>query len=350
MDQVTASIVGGSGYAGGELVRLLLGHPNVTIKQVTSERQAGKFVRSMHPNLRGRTDLTFSPMESLEPVDVLFLCTPHGVTMERIGQFLDKANVIIDLSADFRLRNPDDYVNWYGHAHTKPELLSEFVYGIPELHREQMRDARYIASAGCNATAAILGLWPLVKAGVLDPAMPLVIESKTGSSGAGGESGLASHHPERSGVIRSFKPTAHRHSAEVIQELTVDGRVPPVAMSVTSVEAVRGILTTSHAFLKEPLEDKDLWKIFRGAYRGEPFIRIVKEASGIHRNPEPKILTGSNYCDVGFDRDPHSKRVVVLAAIDNLMKGASGQAVQAMNIRCGFPETAALEFAGLHPV
>jgi N-acetyl-gamma-glutamyl-phosphate/LysW-gamma-L-alpha-aminoadipyl-6-phosphate reductase len=136
----------------------------------------------------------------------------------------------------------------------------------------------------------------------------------------------------------------------VIQELTFDGRVPPIAMSVTSVEAVRGILTTSHAFLKEPLEDKDLWKIFRGAYKGEPFMRIVKEASGIHRNPEPKILTGSNYCDVGFERDPHSNRVVVLAAIDNLMKGASGQAVHSMNIRCGFPETTALEFAGLHPV
>ena len=350
MEQVTASIVGGSGYAGGELVRLLLGHPNVQIQQVTSERQAGKFVRTMHPNLRGRTDLTFSPMEALEHVDVLFLCTPHGVTMGKIEQFLEKANIIIDLSADFRLRNPADYPMWYGHAHSKPALLDEFVYGMPELHREQIREARYIASPGCNASAAILGLYPLARAGVLDPAMPIVIESKTGSSGAGGESGLASHHPERSGVIRSFKPTGHRHSAEVIQELTFDGRVPPIAMSVTSVEAVRGILTTSHAFLKESLEDKDLWKIFRGAYKGEPFMRIVKEASGIHRNPEPKILTGSNYCDVGFERDPHSNRVVVLAAIDNLMKGASGQAVHSMNIRCGFPETTALEFAGLHPV
>ncbi len=350
MEQVTASIVGGSGYAGGELLRLLLFHPHVKIQQVTSERQAGKYVRAMHPNLRGRTDLQFSPVETLERADILFLCTPHGVTMEKIDGFLDKANVIIDLSADFRLRNPDDYVTWYGHTHTKPELLKEFVYGIPELHREEMRDARYIASGGCNATAAILGLYTLAQAGVLDPDMPIVIESKTGSSGAGGESGLASHHPERSGVIRPFKPTGHRHSAEVIQELTVDGRAPQVGMSVTSVEAVRGILTTSHAFLKDDLQDRDLWKIYRAAYKGEPFMRIVKEAGGIHRNPEPKVLTGSNYCDVGFERDPHSKRVVVLAAIDNLMKGASGQAVQAMNIRCDFPETTALEFPGLHPV
>jgi N-acetyl-gamma-glutamyl-phosphate/LysW-gamma-L-alpha-aminoadipyl-6-phosphate reductase len=350
MEQVTASIVGGSGYAGGELLRLLLFHPNVTIQQVTSERQAGKYVRAMHPNLRGRTDLQFTPMDSLEKSDILFLCTPHGVTMEKIGGFLDKANVIIDLSADFRLRNPDDYVTWYGHTHTNPALLNEFVYGIPELHRAEMRDARYIASGGCNATAAILGLYPLAQAGVLDPNMPIVIESKTGSSGAGGESGLASHHPERSGVIRPFKPTGHRHSAEVIQELTADGRVPQVGMSVTSVEAVRGILATSHVFLKDDLQDRDLWKIYRAAYKNEPFMRIVKEAGGIHRNPEPKVLTGSNYCDVGFERDPHSKRVVVLAAIDNLMKGASGQAVQAMNIRCGFPEDTSLEFPGLHPV
>ncbi len=350
METISASVVGGSGYAGGELVRLLLDHPNVQIKQVTSERQAGKFVRGAHPNLRGRTDLTFSSMEALEPVDVLFLCTPHGVTMTKIDGFLDKANVIIDLSADFRLHNPDDYPKWYGHVHEKPDLLREFVFGIPELHREEMRDARYIASAGCNATATILGLYPLVRAGVLDPAMPIIIESKTGSSGAGGESGAASHHPERSGVIRSFKPTAHRHTAEVIQELTWEGRVPEIALSVTSVEAVRGILATGHAYLKEPLEDRDLWKIYRGAYKGEPFMRIIKEATGIHRVPEPKILSGSNYCDVGFERDPHSRRVVVLAAIDNLMKGASGQAVQSMNIRCGFPETSGLTFAGLHPV
>ncbi len=350
MDHVTASIVGGSGYAGGELVRLLLSHPNVTIQQVTSERQAGKLVRGPHPNLRGRTDMTFSSVNDLKPVDVLFLCTPHGVTMGKIEGFLDKAQIIIDLSSDFRLHRADDYPLWYNHIHERPELLEKFVFGMPELHREQIRTANYIASPGCNATAAILAAYPLAKAGVLDPAMPIVIESKTGSSGAGGEGNSASHHPERAGVIRSFKPTGHRHSGEVIQELTQNGIVPEIALTVTSVEAVRGILATGHAFLKEPLEDKDLWKIWRQAYKGEPFIRIVKENSGLHRSPEPKILAGSNYCDVGFERDPHSRRVVVMAAIDNLMKGASGQAVHSMNIRCGFPETTALEFPGLHPV
>lgn len=350
MDQITASIVGGSGYAGGELIRLLLGHPYVTIQQVTSERQAGKLVRGPHPNLRGRTDLTFSPMADIQPVDVLFLCTPHGVTMGKIGDFLDKARIIIDLSSDFRLHDPDDYPRWYQHPHERPELLAQFVYGMPELHREEIRTVNYIASPGCNATAAILAAYPLVKAGVLDPAMPIVIESKTGSSGAGGEGNAASHHPERSGVIRSFKPTGHRHSGEVIQELTVNGQKPEIALTVTSVEAVRGILATGHAFLKEPLEDKDLWRIWRQAFKGEPFIRIVKETTGIHRGPEPKILSGSNYCDVGFERDPLSKRVVVMAAIDNLMKGAAGQAVHSLNIRCGFPETTALDFPGLHPI
>jgi N-acetyl-gamma-glutamyl-phosphate/LysW-gamma-L-alpha-aminoadipyl-6-phosphate reductase len=150
--------------------------------------------------------------------------------------------------------------------------------------------------------------------------------------------------------MRSFMPTSHRHSAEIMQELTVNGVAPPVAFSATAIEAVRGILATSHVFLKEPLAERDLWAIYRAAYKDEPFMRIVKEASGVHRYPEPKILSGSNYCDVGFERDPDSNRLVVMAALDNLMKGASGQAVQAFNIRCGYPETTGLEFPGLHPI
>src|SRR6478609_8867256 len=304
------AVIGGSGYAGGELVRLLLDHPGANLTQVTSERNAGKFVRTVHPNLRKRTDMKFTSIEAVKEADVIFIALPHGVSMGKMVELRRKARIIIDLSSDFRLRDKADYPTWYGHPHEHPEMLSEFVYGIPELHREEIRNSDLISSAGCMATTTILGLWPLYKAGVADLSKPIVVEAKTGSSGSGGSPGLGSHHPERSGVIRSFKPTGHRHSTEVIQELTVDGRAQPIAMSVTSVEAV----------------------------------------SGIHRNPEPKILTGSNYCDVGFERDPHSNRVVVLAAIDNLMKGAAGQAVHSMNIRCGFPETASLEFAGLHPV
>ncbi len=347
---VKTSIVGGSGYAGGELLRLLLSHPMADVHQVTSERNAGKFVFSLHPNLRKRTQLKFTSADALDPVDVLFIATPHGASMKKMEDFRRIAPVVIDLSADFRLNSPDGYPKWYQHEHELPGMLSEFVYGMPELHREEIRTANLISSAGCTATTAILGLYPLFRAGVVDLSMPTIIEAKTGSSGSGATPGLASHHPERSGVIRSFKPTGHRHSAEIIQELTFDGNVPEIAFSATAIEAVRGILATSHVYLKEPLADKDIWKIYRAAYKDEPFMRLVKESTGIHRYPEPKILSGSNYCDVGFERDPDSNRLVVMAALDNLMKGASGQAVQTFNIRMGYEETCGIDFAGLHPI
>jgi [amino group carrier protein]-6-phospho-L-2-aminoadipate/5-phospho-L-glutamate reductase len=229
-------------------------------------------------------------------------------------------------------------------------MLGEFVYGIPELHRDEIREANLISSAGCMATTTILGLYPLYQAGAVDLGRPVVVEAKAGSSGSGGAPGLGSHHPERSGAMRSFKPTGHRHTAEVIQELTVGGAAPEVAFSATAIEAVRGILATSHLYLKEPMPEKEIWAIYRAAYKDEPFMRLVKESSGIHRYPEPKLLSGSNWCDVGFERDPDSNRLVVIAALDNLMKGAAGQAVQAFNLRCGLPETTGLEFTGLHPI
>jgi len=352
LGRVRTSIAGGSGYTGGELLRLLLDHPNVDVGQVTSERRAGKRVVGAHPNLRKRTQLTFVPAEDLEPCDVLFLCLPHGASGGQIDRYLGLAPVVIDLSADFRLRHPADYPRWYGHEHPKPDLLAEFVYGIPELHRNEMRTANRISSAGCLATAAILALYPLAREAVINLDRPVVVEVKTGSSGAGADEGLASHHPERSGVMRSFKPTGHRHTAEVEQELRSpdSGRGPCVSFSATAVEAVRGVLATAHIFLDKPLSERDLWQVFRRCYGQEPFIRLVKESGGLYRYPEPKILTGSNYCDVGFELDPRGDRVVVLAALDNLMKGAAGQAVQAMNVRFGFDEDAGLGFPGLHPI
>jgi len=344
------AIVGGSGYAGGEAVRLLLDHPDANVKQVTSERFAGKFVRTVHPNLRKRTDLKFTALAGLDKVDVLFIALPHGVAMGKMVSLREKAEIIIDLSADFRLNDAAGYPTWYDHEHELPDMLGEFVYGIPELHREEIRKTNYVSSAGCMATTSILGLYPLFRAGVVDTAIPTVIECKTGSSGSGGAPGLGSHHPERSGAMRSFKPTGHRHTAEIIQECTFGGVVPNISFSATAIEAVRGILATSHVFLKEALSEKEIWAIYRAAYKDEPFMRIVKENSGVHRYPEPKLLSGSNYCDVGFERDPFSNRLVVIAALDNLMKGASGQAVQAFNIRCGFDEDRGLEFAGLHPI
>lgn len=336
------SIVGGSGYAGGDLLRVLLFHPEVEIAQVTSERYAGKLVSSVHPNLRKLTRLKFVTIDELESCDTLFLCLPHGHTMQRLDEFEALGSTLIDLSADFRLNDASTYEKWYGKPHACPERLSEFVYGIPELHRSSMVSAKRIASAGCNATATILALHPLYQAGVVESA---VVEVKAGSSQGGNSASDASHHPERSGVVRSYKPTGHRHVGEMQQELGTD----TLHFSATSIEMVRGILATCHVFLNQDLQDKDVWKLYRSAYGEEPFIRIVKERSGVHRYPEPKLLAGGNYCDIGFEKDPHSNRLVVVSALDNLMKGAAGQAVQAFNIAHGFDETLGLEFPGLHP-
>lgn len=348
MEKVKASIVGGSGYSGGELLRLLLGHSRVDVQQVTSERSAGKLVFKAHPNLRKRTQLQFSKMAELRPTDVLFLCLPHGEAMGRFEAFKAIAPKIIDLSADFRLASEDSYREWYGKPHARPELLGQFVYGIPELHRDQMRKADLVSSAGCNATVTILGLYPFYKLGLAEPDRT-VVEVKVGSSEGGNAPSASSHHPERSGAVRSFMPTQHRHTGEVIQELGF-GKPIQVHMSVTSIELVRGALATSHLFLREKLQDKDIWKLLRQVYGQEPFIRIVKEAEGAHRYPEPKWLVGTNYCDIGFQRDEKSNRLVVISAIDNLMKGAAGQAVQAFNITHGFAETEGLDFPGLHPL
>lgn len=350
MSILRTGIVGGSGYTGGELLRLLLAHPDVEVTQVTSRSLARKFVTSVHPHLRKRTALKFIEPGELKCCDVLFLCVPHETSAPATDHYRALAPLVIDLSADFRLRDEADYRVWYSWNHPRPELLATSVYGLPELHRAEITEAPYIASPGCMATASILGLHPMAVSGLLDPAMPIVIEAKVGSSAGGGEPSPGSHHPERSGVIRSFKSTGHRHSAEIIQELSCTGVTPQISFSATSVEAVRGILTTTHVFTRDRVSDKDLWQVYRAAYRDEPFMRIVKESAGIHRSPQPSVLSGTNYCDVGFEADPHSNRVVVTAAIDNLMKGAAGQAVQAMNIRCAFDEMAGLEFSGMHPV
>jgi N-acetyl-gamma-glutamyl-phosphate/LysW-gamma-L-alpha-aminoadipyl-6-phosphate reductase len=338
-----ASIIGASGYGGGELLRLLLQHPNVEVNQCTSERYTGKPVTRLHPNLRKQTSLSFCTIKNLEAVDLLFVALPHTKCMQKFDDFRALADRIIDLSADFRLKDPEAYKKWYGTEHTQPDKLTEFVYGNVELHREEMKQARYISGAGCNATATILPLWPLFKEGIVDTSMPVVAEAKCGSSEGGNRASEASHHPERSGCVRSYKPTGHRHIAEMIQEL---GQT--IHFSATSIEMVRGILLTAHMFVKEGITEKDIWKTYRNLYSQEPFIRIVKERQGIYRFPEPKIVAGTNYCDIGFDLD--GSRLVAVSAIDNLMKGAAGQAVHAMNVMCGFDETAGLVFAGLHPV
>jgi [amino group carrier protein]-6-phospho-L-2-aminoadipate/5-phospho-L-glutamate reductase len=343
---IRASIIGGSGYVGGELARLLLFHPAVELAQVTSERLAGKPFTGAHPNLRGRTQLQFVPASKVEPCDVLFLALPHGEAARRIEQFAALAPRIVDCSADFRLRDPAAYARWYGEAHPAPEWLAKFVYGLPELYRDAIRQASYVSGVGCNATVSNLALLPLVRAGLLDTARDLVIEVKVGSSEGGAQASDSSHHPERSGAVRSFAPTGHRHTAEITQATGLER----VHLSITSVELVRGALATAHVFPREPLTEKELWRAYRAAYSGEPFVRIVRERQGTYRLPEPKILAGSNYADVGFALDEASGRVVSICAIDNLMKGAAGSAVQCMNLMCDLDERAGLEFPGLHPI
>jgi N-acetyl-gamma-glutamyl-phosphate/LysW-gamma-L-alpha-aminoadipyl-6-phosphate reductase len=337
-------IVGGSGYTGGELLRLLLRHPKVEVAQVTSDSMAGKPIGRAHPNLRKVTDLTFTPHSDLEPCDLLFLAMPHGRSMGRMSDFLVRAGKVIDLSADFRLKDPALYREYYGVEHPRPDMLAQAVYGLPELHREAIRQATLVSGPGCIATAAILAIRPLAKAGLIDPER-LVVDAKTGSSAGGVDGGTASQHPERSGVMRIYAPAGHRHTAEIEQETGVK-----VALSCHAVEAVRGILVTCHAFLQDSVASKDLWRVYREAYQGEPFVRIVTEAAGLYRYPEPKILAGTNFCDVGFALDAHANRVVAVAALDNLMKGAAGTAVQCMNLVAGYPETMGLDFLGLHPV
>ncbi len=337
-------IVGGSGYTGGELLRLLLRHPKVEVAQVTSDSMAGKAIGRAHPNLRKVTDLSFTPHSDLEPCDLLFLAMPHGRSMARMPDFLVRAGKVIDLSADFRLKDPALYREYYGVEHPRPDLLAQSVYGLPELHREAIRQATLVSGPGCIATAAILAIHPLAKAGLIDPER-LVVDAKTGSSAGGVDGGTASQHPERSGVMRIYAPVGHRHTAEIEQETGVK-----VALSCHAVEAVRGILATCHAFLRESVTSKDLWRVYREAYQGEPFARIVTEAAGLYRYPEPKILAGTNFCDLGFALDAHANRVVAVAALDNLMKGAAGTAVQCMNLVAGYPETMGLDFLGLHPV
>jgi N-acetyl-gamma-glutamyl-phosphate/LysW-gamma-L-alpha-aminoadipyl-6-phosphate reductase len=338
------AIVGGSGFVGGELLRLLLRHPEAEVVQVTSDSMAGKPLSRAHPNLRKVSPLLFTPHASLAAADATFVATPHGESMDRLPEIVASGGLVFDLSADFRLRDPEQYPRYYGRTHPRPDLLPTAVYGLPEVHREALRTAAIVAVPGCIATASILALRPLVRAGMVGPA-PVVVDAKSGSSASGRDSGPAGLHSERSGVMRAYAPAGHRHTAEIEQETGV-----AVALSCHGVEAVRGVLATVHAFTTRPVDEKELWRAYRSAYGSEPFVRIVHESEGAFREPEPKILAGTNFCDVGFAVDPHAQRVVALAALDNLMKGAACAAVQCFNVRAGFPESTGLDFLGLHPI
>jgi len=307
----------------------------------------------VHPNLRGLTQLKFVPQDIAElqkNCDLIFTATPHGGAVNLVPKLLDAGLKVIDMSADFRLKNPDDYDKWYGWKHTNPQLLKEAAYGLPELHRQEIKSASLVACPGCMATAAVLALAPVIKADLVEKNR-IVVDVKIGSSGAGSKPTIASHHPERFSGVRPYKVTGHRHLAEIEQELNnLTGESVTVAFTPHAVNMVRGILSTIHVFPKTPLTSKDIWKTLRSTYEGEPFIRFVKYQKGPYQLPDPKVTMGTNFCDIGFELDPHANRLLLFSAIDNMVKGASGQGVQCLNIMMGIDENTGLKSTGFHPM
>jgi len=340
---IDAVVIGAAGYIGGELVRLLLGHPRVRLRAASSRTFAGQRVDGVHPNLRGATDLVFTPEEEAPACDVLFLAAGHGRSVELLRRHGENARIVVDLGGDLRIVDPEAHRRAYPDDDRPEGLARSFTAGWPEARRDALRASDRISVPGCMAMAAILALHPLAAAGAVEP--DVTVDARTGSSGAGATAGDHNLHAERSGAMRVFAPRGHRHEGEIAQATGLR-----VRMTATGVEAVRGVQVLCRARAREPVDERAVRAIYREAYQREPFVRVVAQKRGIYRYPEPKILLGSNYCDVGFAVSDDGRDVVAIAALDNLMKGGAGNAVQCVNIRMGWPERLGLEFAGLHPL
>jgi len=345
------AIIGASGYTGGELLRILANHPKVEVRYVTSREFAGKPIHHVHYNLRGYyRGLKFSEFK-LDDVssnaDVVFLSLPHGVSLNYVPKLLEVGLKVVDLSADFRLKDAGMYKLWYGFEHPYPDLLARSVYGLPEIHRDEIRGAKLVASPGCNATATILALLPVVKSGLIDLSR-IIADVKVGSSEGGSKPSAGSHHPEREGAIRPYEAEGHRHVAEVEQELShVAGSAVRVSLIPHSVSSVRGVLASAHSWLTKDVDDIDVMRAYVQVYSKEPFIRFVKTVPPGY--PDPKYVVGSNYVDVSYAIERRLGRLTAFAALDNLVKGAAGQAVQAFNIMMGYEEELGLKYPPLKP-
>ena len=347
--------MGASGYAGGELLRILLRHGKAELAYATSRRYAGEYLFRVHPNLRGLSDLQFVGNDFSkvsDKADLVFTALPHGESVKVMPQIVASGVKVVDLSADFRLKDPKAYELWYGYTHPDPELLGKFVYSIPELNREQIRGATLASSPGCMAITSILAMAPLFRQrDVKIDRDHVVVDAKIASSGSGGKPSLATHYSERYGVVRPYKPAGHRHTGEIEQEMTkLAGGKVTVSMSAHAINMVRGILSTCHVFYDGELQNSNIWRMYRAMYNNEPFIRMVKDKQGPFRLPDPKVVVGSNFCDVGFELDERGHRIVAIGAIDNLLKGAAGNAVQVMNLMLGLDERQGIDVAPLHPV
>ncbi len=342
------AIVGSSGYTGGELYRLLLQHPLVTVTAVTSEKSAGQPLTRIFPHLAGLTELICEPLDPAiiaKKADFIFLALPHVTAQEAAFRFNQLGKKVVDLSADYRLADPAVYETWYEHCHQYPELLKQAVYGLPELHREKIRKASLTANPGCYPTSAILGLAPLVKNDEID-LKTIIIDSKSGVSGAGRSPSLAYHYPEVNEGLMAYKIGTHRHTPEIEQEMgMLAGKTITLSFTPHLIPMNRGILTTIYASLKTGSDTGRLSALYREYYRKEQFVRVL--AAG--QLPNVRNVRGSNFCDIGVHADPRTGRVIVVTAIDNLVKGASGQAIQNMNLMAGFDEAEGLRIAGLFP-
>ncbi len=343
------AIAGASGYAGAELVRLAAAHPQYEITAVTSEKSAGQSVSSVFPSLTGVVRHTFeslAPETLAERADAVFLALPHTKSQEPVALCLKAGRLVVDLSADYRLKDVAAYEKWYQTPHAYPDLLTEAVYGLPELHRSAIAKAKLVASPGCYPTAAVLQLAPLFAEGLVQ-LDTIAIDAKSGISGAGRSPALPYHFPEAHESLEPYKIGQHRHIPEIEQELSgIAGRLGSVTVAFTPhlVPMNRGILSTAYCKLKQRVVLSDLRALYRKFYAGERFIRLYEDVM-----PNPRYIKGSNYCDIGVYTDARAGWVVTVAAVDNLVKGAAGQAIQAMNLMMGLPEEAGLTAPGSYP-
>lgn len=341
--KIKIGIFGGSGYGGSELLRILLAHPYAEISFVTANEQAGKAVSEVHKNLLGLTDLKFTSASEttdlLDALDCAFLALPHGQAMDVIPS-LPRTVKAIDLSGDFRLRNQSIFEQHYKQEHTAMQFQSDFVYGLTETNREGIKDARLIANPGCFATATVLGLAPLVVNNLLSGRV--IVDSKTGSSGSGAKAAANTHHPQRMNSFYAYKPFTHQHVPEIEQELERVGDWTSELVFMThSLPVSRGIFASIYAEVKEDVNDNQLSQLFADYYRASFFIRLVKGS------PDINWVKTTNFCDIGFAT--RGRQVVVFSALDNLVKGAAGQAVQNMNLMFGLDEKTGLMLVGTNP-
>jgi N-acetyl-gamma-glutamyl-phosphate reductase len=346
---VRVSVVGASGYGGAEAVRLLATHPEVRLARVTAETHKDQPLVDLYPNLRGFVDLTTTALDPTaigQESDLVIVSLPSGKAMEIVPELLERGARVIDVAADFRLRDPALYPVWYKITHTAPRYLAEAVYGLPELHRAAIRQARLVANPGCYPAAALVALAPLLREGIVRRT-GIVIDAKSGVSGAGrgGRSGGYAFSDANEDV-RAYSVSGHPHTAEIEQELTDQaGGEVRVTFVPHLVPMTRGILVTAYAPLARRATTAEALALYREAYAGEPFVRVLPEGA----LPQTKATTGSNYCDVAVRIDAHADLAVAIAALDNLGKGAAGQAVQNLNVMLGFPETTGLRVPALYP-